>query len=215
MKRTIRHRKKDLSTNRSAPSSGAAVSSSSGRASPATASYGKHSIGYIGCSITRLATEGYAQTAGNAGRFWPGYNTDQQSIDHWANAQDPIWKAFDAQVQKYGQPGAVWVMPCVLGGNPKDDLSHALANLKTKVPSATLYLAIAELDLTNAQVCPFVPRNLTKDFMNDALASKLVLPGPTFDILTINDVGPMFNCDPNETGTRKLGKQLMEFFDRL
>ncbi len=201
-------------------SSGAVAPTVSPSATPSAVAptYGKNSIGYIGCSMSKIGVDGYGATAGSAGRMWPSYDTSGQSIDHWANNQDAIWQKFDTMVQTYGQPKAVWTVVCSLAPTSADQIAQAIKNLKSRVPTAAIYLGTPPpFDPNDSGLCPMAPKGKeVLGYMDQNIQAGLAVAGPTFQPLARAELDPnIFYCDPNEAGKMKMGKQLVDFFDKI
>ncbi len=175
----------------------------------------QHSIGYVGCSNTADAVQGYYMVQ-NKQRIWQPYSTGGGSLDKWAAPGSTYWSLFDQQVQRYGQPSEVWIQICELATRPLTfaDVQGTVAILKQHVSSAIFY--ISQLNAYSpSNICALTGPNGVADsasLVNQTVSSALALRGPILGPLTAqNTVSDM--CHPNAVGEQLLGSQLVSFFD--
>lgn len=181
-------------------------------------SQAKYSIGYVGCSNTMQSVEGYHKTSGNKGLLWEPYVTGGMSIEKWANPNNAIWRLYDQQLARYGQPTAVWIQLCEHEDRPVtyDAVKQMIDNLKVHTPNATLYISPLNSYDPNT-LCSFLGQDGTDDIVvftnqaiQDGLAIRGPLLGPLTQSLTVND-----RCHPNPRArVQILGPQLQAFFDK-
>ncbi len=175
----------------------------------------QHSIGYVGCSNTADAVQGYYMVQ-NKQRIWQPYSTGGGSLDKWTAPGSTYWSLFDQQVQRYGQPSEVWIQICELATRPLTfaDVQGTVAILKQHVSSAIFY--ISQLNAYSpSNICALTGPNGVADsasLVNQTVSSALALRGPILGPLTAqNTVSDM--CHPNAVGEQLLGSQLVSFFD--
>lgn len=186
---------------------------------------GPHSIGYVGCSITEQSVEGYPTVAGNKNLFWPAYHTGGKTItEDWLNTDSGVWKLFEDNVSKYGQPKVLWVQLCqpIRQAITYGDVQKLFDIIKTKTTARTFYINT---------IYTFNPENLcdtvTNAFVgtlssyadraaNEGLGIRIANP-PT--MIPANSEQPSGNgngCHPNDAAqTDPYGKQLVSIFDSL
>lgn len=179
----------------------------------------QYQIGYIGCSNTMQAVEGYHKVTGNKKRFWEPYQTGGMSIEKWANPDHPIWGEFDKQVNVYGQPRAVWVQLCENEERPVtyEHVKAMMANLKNHAPNSAYFISpLNSYDPKN--LCSILGPDGIDDliaFAKQAVEEGLGRPGPRLGPLTVSNTLED-RCHPSIRGrVDPLGKQLVDFFDNL
>ena len=168
------------------------------------------------------AVAGYASTTGNA-YFWndSSYNISGDMIQDWTSAGSPAWKAFAAEVAKFGQPRIVWVDLCeAYSVSPASyaEVQALFATLKSYAPEAAYYVSpINTYSPTN--LCSLMGtkgqgESDTQTWANSIIAAGAAKPGPVLGTLTTSSTVSDY-CHPNASGLTLLGTQLHTFFDHL
>ena len=176
-----------------------------------------HSIGYIGCSNTVQAIQGYHNVPANRDLFWENtnYNLGGGSMDMWAPPTSSYWTLLDDQIAVYGQPQGVWIEMCVKPntGTTYATITQVLSILRSHVPNATFFVSPLN-EYAPTAVCPMIGDFWlnTIGWSDQTQADALALRGP--------DLGPFDSslldtdlCHLNGAGSDLAGRQLMDYFD--
>jgi len=106
------------------------------------------SVGYIGCSITLNAIQGYQHLDGKilwSDRDIQGYGGG--SVYEWYNgigdSQNERWLAFRNAINKYPQTNKIWLELCLKEGDSHSyEMVNAITdNIKTIAPDAEIYIS--------------------------------------------------------------------------
>jgi hypothetical protein len=172
---------------------------------------GPKSLGFVGCSLTNNAIEGYGALGG--GRLWGQISAyGGKAVQAWASNTDAAWDAFDAQVAANGEPSAVWLMLCVSqDAITYDETKQVIANTRLHAPNAILY--ISGQPLYEGATCslsgangPALSDMMAQDAGEDA----------TQDVIYVGTFGPLTaqqrsdGCHGNAEGRAKLGQQIID-----
>lgn len=195
-----------------------------GTSQPPGQALGSGRVGYLGCSQTTGAVEGYHNDGGD--RLWPTIEYGGGSISRWATVSDDdarYWGAFRANL-KSRPSSVIWWQLCVQGGGVQTNYDNALTvlhRLRGFIASGTKIYVSAQNDYVPPHVCsisgPDGPETAQK------VADKLVgepdvYAGPKMTALRGPDSagsGPTQtkdSCHPNDAGEKVLGEDLLEFF---
>ena len=141
-----------------------------------------NSIGFIGCSNSSMAVEGY-ELVSSKHLFWndPNFKNGGATLNWWAADDNRYWQSFDGEIAKFGKPSVVWVNVCAAETPITYAMvEQAVANVRKRAPNATIYISAL-----NA----YDPSNLchnssptTPPLRDQAVATGLALRGP--------DLGP-------------------------
>jgi hypothetical protein len=167
-------------------------------------SLNQHSIGYIGCSESALAVEGYGNMS-DGGLFWPNYQTGRGVIYDWSNSSSNYWSLFDQELATYGQPQEVWIQVCVSAATVSvtsyQTLLDTLEILRSKVPSATFYISPIQLfdppymcSITQTTGVPYA-----FSLVSQGISNGLAKAGPDLGPLAYQLMGGNI-CDPKGPG---------------
>lgn len=172
------------------------------------------SVGYVGCSNSSEAVEGYRTLVGE-GVFWPSYPGGGGDINRWALNTDSIWQGFEEAVALHGPLESVWFQVCEHENDPAtiETLRSAIENIRTRVPSAVLYLSPLN-SYDPATMCERLGPDGISDLVtmvDQAIAEGLASQGPQLGPLTVATTRGD-RCHPNRDGMALLGSQLEAFF---
>jgi len=193
----------------------ATVTTTATTISPATtvAAAEPGTIGYIGCSMTRAAVEGYAAVGGT--RLWPAYDTAGAAIRAWADPVSELWGRFDEQFAAR-PPAELWVQVCVFkSGNRFEHLQAAIANLRTRCAECPLRIGWQpeyepgwECDILGPDGIMHA-REIAQDGVDRGLGDPDLSP---MGALGASTVDPTDGCHANDAGRMLLGEQLLAYF---
>lgn len=184
-------------------------------------------IGYVGCSMTVDAVEGYLELGG--GSLWPSAEENYSSggVTYWAENLSGInsyWDWFQEALIDQPNTTVIWWQLCALSkqdGNDQTLLEDARAvrdEIKRLAPDATIYVS-AQPSYSNPNsavehVCSIAGADGPSRM--EALAAKLVseggveqgpVLGPLTPDLLLDD-----GCHANSEGELFMGQQLADFF---
>lgn len=197
-----------------------AADSVPGRSSSRAFSAG--SIGYIGCSISRAAVDGYHSIDSNKNLFWPSYPTGGGHVGLWADPHANYWTNFDRMIGRYGQPLAVWVELCEQAQKQTasyQDVQTMFAILKRHAPNAIYYISPINIYQPLVGLCRAMGptgegETDTLNWRTRTVSDGLALQGPEMGPITAADVNGS-GCEPNQSGIIVLGNNLHSFFDKM
>ena len=185
-------------------------------------SFTSNSVGYLGCSMTINAVEGYISEGGKViwgelGDFGGG------TISAWAGllpTSRMYWMGFDALLKKYPNPNAVWMELCISikkGGTESDTYENALImrqEVLRRIPNAVVYVS-AQPGYTAGHVCGIAgadgPTKM-QEIADKLVANGLAKKGPVLGPLATGQTADP--CHANASGKSTMGKQMVDFFDR-
>ncbi|TSC79961.1 MAG: amidase [Candidatus Peregrinibacteria bacterium Gr01-1014_25] len=177
------------------------------------------SIGYIGCSNTRQTVEGYQRLGGT--KMWPYEKRyDGGAVRDWAQDAErgnKYWDVFDELLEEHPNTRAVWWQLCIRQEDDTkyDDTVAILAEIRKRIPGVKVY--VSPLPGYTTGVCGItgtVGIEKAKE-----LAGRL--DSEHADVFAGPVLGPMTPADTEEDGChlsipdglRKLGTQMLEFFE--
>lgn len=182
-------------------------------------------VGYVGCSMTKNAVEGYHEIGGT--KFWPTIQSyGGGSVFWWARGigkADPMWNDFKHYLAVQ-PPSKIWVQWCTRAGETQamnqEAAPKVIAEIRRLAPGVPIYVS--------AQPGYFLPHScsisgLDGPFRMEMLARQTVaLPGPDMGDLKSKYQAPSIppgdethpdGCHANPTGRAKvLGPKLKTFF---
>jgi len=201
-----------------------AVSIASGSAGHALPSLqGLLKVGYLGCSQTTGAVQGYHELGGM--RMWETIEYGGGAVSRWANpaTSSQYWALFDEAYRAHPSL-TIWWQLCIIAGDVNANLSDAhlvLSQLHVHAPASVIYVS-AQNGYVAPHICGIGPPNgpaIAQQVADDLVATTGVLRGPHMSDLRGSDsagVGPTETdsggCHPNEIGRAKLGANLLTFF---
>jgi hypothetical protein len=159
---------------------------------------------------------GYTAVGGT--RMWPSIPAYWgQVVQDWANPDDPVWDAFDEQVDEYGPPDAVWIMVCIFNppGVELQEMRDIVALVRQRSPSATIYTTGQPFYELGAD-CSIAGTEGPQ--MTDDMAQDMAEDASLTDVHYAGKFGPLSAaqkadaCHANEDGQELLGNQAVEFF---
>lgn len=206
--------------------------------------------GYIGCSNTHDTINGYHAAQSSKHVFWKteaptgGYPIEGHTVAKWADANDPIWAAFDRMKQAFNggnDPPVIWIQLCE-NLNPsesnyhvttQEELATMITNVKAHASTSMLYISPLQA-YAPITLCPKMGQNgeaiarLT-GFGNTVVDHGAAKAGPgtkgltnlgplTADTVFTDDChpsGPMHGSQMAGSGELMLGTSLASFFDAL
>ncbi len=160
--------------------------------------------------------EGYASEGGK--RLWPAIGAyNGQVVQNWANDNDGVWRAFEDQVSKFGEPEAVWVMLCIFDNKVTiEETRSIVANVRKRVSNAPIYIS-GQPVYNNPNSC-FLAGNGGPD-KTDRIANEAGNE-TGLNVTYLGKLGPLADnqssdgCHANGSGKVVLGKQFVELFGK-
>ena len=175
------------------------------------------SIGYVGCSMTENAIDGYTALGGT--QFWPRFGRyGGGTVGRWAfgtEAGSRLWAIFRGQLREEPDTAAIWWQLCTFAGGGQDDLGRAmtvLEEIRASAPDLPVYVS-PQPSYTEGHVCEIAgdggPERMAQ-LAADLVATGEVLAGPPQGPLS-SDV-TRDGCHADTAGEEILGEQLATFF---
>lgn len=170
-------------------------------------------VGYVGCSNTWMAVEGYHDVA-VVGTMWPAMPTySGGTIDVWsAHGAFPLqlWSAFDAQ-RAVAPPDVVWWQVCAHPGAAYTNAVTTLSMLRNRIGASVPVYASPLATYSVAGECPMADTTTSAAITKQLIAANLVLPGPTLQVLS--PATTLDGCHPLPGAVRDVdGGVLRAFF---
>jgi len=154
---------------------------------------------------------GYAGIGGE--RLWPSLPAYWgQVVQSWANPNHTVWNTFDAQIDEFGVPTAVWVMVCIFAQNGVtiDEMRDIVENVRERAPDATIYVTGQPL-YTDGHVCsaagatgPQLTDDMAQQVAEDPSLTNIEYGG-TFILTPAGTEAD--TCHANAAGRESLGEQ--------
>jgi hypothetical protein len=176
------------------------------------------SIGWVGCSVTRNAVNGYLAIPG-AERLWDirGFSSGG-SVDAWARDLtngSTYWQGFSLGLQLHPHTEVVWWQLCTFGAPiPKETAVAVLDEMRRRIPGVDVYVS-AQPEYDPVGSCriagpegPARMEQLVDQLVGDDALD--VLPGPRVGPLRPDET--VDGCHADEAGQAEMGKQLAAFF---
>ena len=175
-------------------------------------------VGYVGCSMSKNAVEGYDAVGG--ADMWSfrapyGGGTIGRWNDDISSDRGNYWGGFDKELDLHPDTTVLWWNLCTVKGSPQDSYENALlilAEIERRIPDVEVYVS-AQPTYTGDHVCalagPGGPEKM-QDVAAQLIAAGVVLPGPEMGPLDKADTRD--GCHANEQGETVLGRQLLGFF---
>jgi hypothetical protein len=175
-------------------------------------------VGYVGCSMSQNAVEGYETVGGSdLWSFRAPYGGG--GIGRWFVDIDGdrgrYWEGFDAELASHPDTSVLWLNICTVRQNRLDSLESAAAvieEITERIPGVTIYVS-AQPSYTDGHFCSLAGEGGPEAMAEVAAAvvdSGLALPGPVMGPLS--GAQTRDGCHANEEGQRVLGRQLLDFF---
>lgn len=173
-------------------------------------------IGYIGCSVTVNAVDGYLAAGGT--NFWPSVHSayGAASVSLWADPASRYWAAFDNVLAQFPDTTTIWWQLCTSAANLTDNFDAAqdvVSEIRRRIPDATVFVS-AQHDYTDGHVCPITgadgPARM-QALADELIAAGLAFRGPVVGPLAEDELSD--GCHANDAGKAVLGQQLADFFD--
>ncbi len=180
-------------------------------------------IGFVGCSATHGAIEGYFNLGGE--KFWEmdreaGESYSGCSLKKWSNPRDSCWQIFENVLNQYPDTTKIWWMQCsgsfeVSYLQTVDILNEIKAKLNENGISAKIYATpMPEFPGSpSTELCMQVQNapQITKDHIDQMVSEEELNAGPI--LFPLDNSQRKDGCHPNEIGQEIWGTELMEFFD--
>jgi hypothetical protein len=173
-------------------------------------------VGYVGCSNTVSAANGYTLAGGK--RFWPPNPMFTQygggTLLAWADRTFGGWGTFEKELALYPDTSKIWVQVCVKSGDSAASLEQAtptvLSRLRQLAPGRAFY--VSALNGYSDHVCSETGPNgpAVAASVRDWIVAQR-LRGPNLPALSTQQV-QSDGCHPNQAGALALGKALLAFF---
>jgi hypothetical protein len=179
-------------------------------------------IGYVGCSLTLGAVDGYANLGGT--NFWPDKEAAGSypggSVTSWRdqlktrNAANNRWWTFERLLSKYPRTDKVlWHLCSDKDRNPTyPETLEVLEAIKNKT-TATIYVTSSPIrDLPCAPDDNRCPK-LLRTYADQMIRGGLVERGPELKSLQESEIG--HDGHPNPAGKKVWGGDLRDFFSTM
>jgi hypothetical protein len=175
-------------------------------------------VGYVGCSMSKNAVEGY-DTVGGA-NMWSfrapyGGGTIGRWNDDITSDRGNYWGGFDKELDLNPETTMLWWNLCTVKGSPQDSYEHALLildEIQQRIPGVAVYVS-AQPAYTGDHVCalagPGGPEKM-QDVAAQLVAAGVAQPGPVMGPLDKSETRD--GCHANDQGMAVLGQQLFDFF---
>lgn len=184
-------------------------------------------IGYVGCSMTVGAVEGYQELGGTS--LWESASDSYGGggVSLWGDIFDitsQYWSWFEDSLANYQSTSVIWWQLCALDdkdGTDEELLENARAvrdEIKRRVPEATIYVsAQPSYSDPNSSVAPVCRIAGAKGPQRmEELAAKLVAEGGVEQGPVIGPLTPDMlvedGCHGNDDGELFMGQQLADFY---
>jgi hypothetical protein len=175
-------------------------------------------VGYVGCSMSQNAVEGYEALGGaDMWSFRAPYGGG--GIGRWVvdieGDRGRYWEGFDAELSSHPETSVVWLNICTVRQNQLDSFESAEAvidEVTSRIPDVTIYVS-AQPSYTDGHFCGLAGEGGPEAMAEVAAAvvdAGLALPGPLMGPLS--EAQTRDGCHANEEGQRVLGEQLLGFF---
>jgi hypothetical protein len=174
-------------------------------------------VGFVGCSVTRDAVQGYHIGGGTRMWFARGISYGGGSIGRWSRAigtPSGLWRDFTTLLADNPGTATIWVQLCTSRSSPEDSYDAAVRvidELQERVPGASVYLsAQPAYDGHDCGIAgPTGPQDM-QAIVDQLVADGIGLPGPVVGPLEQGET--VDGCHGNEPGMQLMGDQLAEFF---
>lgn len=196
-------------------------------AGQAKAAVNADQTGYVGCSMTVDAVEGYLELGGTSLWLSAGESYSSGGVTYWAenlNTLDQYWDWFQETLFDHPKTTAIWWQLCALDRKDGDDqalLEDARAvrdEIKRMAPDATIYVSAqpgySDPDSPADPVCRIAGANgpqRMEELAAELISEGGVEQGPVLDPLT-PDLLLEDGCHANSEGELFMGQQLADFF---
>ncbi len=175
-------------------------------------------VGFVGCSMTENAVDGYIALGGD--KFWPRFGRyGGGTVGRWAfgvEAGSRLWAIFRGQLREQPDTAAIWWQLCTFASGAQDDLDRALAvldEIKVSAPGLPVYVS-PQPTYTDGHVCEIAgdggPETMAQ-LAADVVATGEVMAGPPQGPLPSDATRD--GCHADTAGQEILGEQLEAFFD--
>jgi hypothetical protein len=183
-----------------------------------------NSIGYIGCSLTLNAVNGYHELGGV--ELWPPEQTDfgGGALDNWVmqakygvREGKSFWAAFNNMLHLHPNPKIIWWHLCPSGEATSvtyDDVVFVLSKIRSMAPGAQIYVTSLPVYPLDGRHCSTNKDPVAKHLMtlvNELVFNKEARQGPILDALTSSEV-MNDGCHGNESGRKIWGQDLIKVF---
>lgn len=188
---------------------GGVSGSASGAAAGPSGTRGLSVVGYVGCSNTEMAVQGYHHVGG--GVIWPALGAyGGGSIDLWVSPSSRYLAVFAQAVRRY-PPEAIWWHLCMHPGTTLAQAQAVLGNLRGAVGAGVPVYASPMAPYAVAGECRMADPAGSLSIYHALLKAKAVLAGPTLTPLSPGNT-EADGCHPLPA-TRELdGEALRAFF---
>ncbi len=172
---------------------------------PAVATTGR--VGFIGCSNTSNAIEGY-HTVSSEETFWDWMDYGGGSVDFWADPGSTYWDKFDSALAAHPGTEAIWWELCTHkneGSNATVDAIVAL--IRQRLPNVAIYAS----PLDDTPTCARGDAVTSQGYVDYLVGKGSVLAGPVMTPLNSSQTDD--GCHGNAAGKQVWGQDLAVFFD--
>lgn len=187
----------------------------------ASSSDASRTIGYVGCSLTLAAVDGYESLGGD--KFWPDTEAARSypggSVAAWyADLVNPSregsrWRTFDELLGKYRATRSILWHLCPNDNNAEIPTYAQVVQVFSEIKKKTSAGIFVTADSVNDRSCPAedgrCPKRL-REFADRMVRDGLVEKGPLLTPLRTEQVGP--DGHPNKEGQKIWGSVLLGFF---
>jgi hypothetical protein len=174
-------------------------------------------IGFIGCSMSNNAVDGYSDANGTD--FWPvQQDYGGAGVGKWASDltnNSTYWRAFQ-DAYNLQQVKTIWWQLCALDSDSTNETLGAVQvifdEIKRRVPDAIVFIS-AQPAYSGGHVCSIAgstgPGRM-QQLVDQFVATQQALPGPVMGPLE-QDMLVSDGCHANTAGRAFMGNQLLKF----
>jgi hypothetical protein len=164
-------------------------------------------VGYLGCSNTEMAVQGYHDVAGT-GRFWPALPYGGGSLDQWTDPASHYWTTFSAELA-VSPVDRIWWHLCLHPGTTLAQAQTVLGILRSKV-AATPVFASAMATYASPTECTIADPADSQAILTALLAAGQVQQGPL--LTPLSPANTTDGCHPDQATRDADGQSLHSFF---
>lgn len=178
-----------------------------------------HFVGYLGCSMTRNALQGYRHLGGTVlwgeiGAYGGG------GVSRWADVDNPNnrhWQEFSRLLEAHPQTRFFWIELCSQVDAAEQETYEALLQIlehvRSQVPFAIFFVS-AQPAYTDGHICHLTgadgPAQM-QVLVDQLVAERRAFPGPLMGPLSAEQTSD--GCHASREGAELMGQQLLDFFD--
>jgi len=175
-------------------------------------------IGYVGCSNTWMAIEGYHTAGGKL--FWEAdSNYGGGNVTTWAEGVaegNEYWNLLESYIRDHENTDAIWWQLCIRETQDPtlEEAERILGAIQDRLPEATIY--VSAIPGYPDEICPLTSTEgveRSRELRDELLAQHPELKaGPVIEPLTADKTMPD-KCHINPKAREGVGRELRAFFE--